>query len=62
MENGEDENCDYQKIFSINICCCVVSVFEDRYEEFYKMYYRKYWLDSNGEFILKVCYIFRVKI
>lgn len=61
-ENGEDENCDQQKTSSTNTCCCVVSVFEDRYEEFYKMYHRKHWLDSNGESISKVCHISRVKI
>lgn len=61
-ENGEDENCDHQKTSSTNTCCCVVSVFEDRYEEFYKMYHRKHWLDSNGESISKVCHISRVKI
>lgn len=61
-ENGEDENCDQQKTSSTNTCCCVVSVFEDRYEEFYKMYHRKHWLDINGESISKVCHISRVKI
>lgn len=61
-ENGEDENCGQQKTSSTNTCCCVVSVFEDRYEEFYKMYHRKHWLDSNGESISKVCHISKVKI
>lgn len=61
-ENVDSENSDQQKTSSTNTCCCVVRVFEDRYEELFKMYHRKHWLDNNGESISKVCHISKVKI
>ena len=43
-------------------CCCVVKVSDNRFAELLKMYNKKHWVDSGGEIIRQVCYIFRIKL
>lgn len=47
---------------TVKTCCCVVSVQEKEADRFARMYARKHWVNSKGNWLAKRCVIKRVKV